>query len=80
MSISNYFIKFEQLHEIAKSHKIEVLDGVFVYRLLNNTNLPEEEKKLVWAKVNNMKHRIMKEQLKKFFNSLSLENAVERKQ
>ena len=39
MSISDYVKKFEQLHQIDKSHKMEVLDGVFAYRLLNNANL-----------------------------------------
>ena len=60
MSISNYVIKFEQLHQIAKSHKMEVLDGVLAYRLLNNANPPEEKKQLVWATVKEMKYEIMK--------------------
>lgn len=60
MSISDYVIKMEQ--EIAKSHKMEVLDGVLAYRLLSNAILPEEKKKLVRATVKEMKYKIMKEQ------------------
>ena len=31
MSISVYFITFEQLHQIAKSHKMDVPGGMLVY-------------------------------------------------
>ena len=55
MSISDYAIKFEQLHQIAKSQKMDVLDGVLPYKLLNNVNLPKEKKQLVRATVNKMK-------------------------
>ena len=48
--------------EIAKSHKMEVLDGVLAYRLLSNAILPEEKEKLVRATVKEMKYKIMKEQ------------------
>ena len=71
MSKSGYVIKFE--HQIAKSHKMEVLDGLLAYMLLNKAYLPEEKKQLVRATVKEMKYEIMKEQLKKVFNSLSSE-------
>ena len=71
MSISDYVIKLQQLHQIGKSHKMEVLGGVLAYRLLNNAKLPEEKKQLVWATVNEIKYKIMKEQHKKVFTSLS---------
>lgn len=56
MSISDYVIKLQQLHQIGKSHKMEVLGGVLAYRLLNNAKLPEEKKQLVRATVNEMKY------------------------
>ena len=65
MSINDYVIKFEQLYQIAKSHKMEVLDGVL-----------EEKKQLVRATVNEMKYDIMKEQLKKVFTSHSFEKSI----
>lgn len=56
VSINDYVVvEFESLHQIAKSHEIEVLDGAMVYRLLNNSNLPERKKQLVRTAVNNMK-------------------------
>ena len=73
MSISDYIIKFKQLHQIAASHKMKVLDGVLAYMLLNNNILPEERKQVVWATFNKMKYKIMKEQLKKVFTSISFE-------
>ena len=41
--------------------------------LLNNAILPEERKQVVWATFNKMKFKIMKEQLKKVFTSISFE-------
>lgn len=49
MSI-NFMLKFEQLYQIAKSHKMEVFSGVLAHRLLNNANLHEEKKQLVLVK------------------------------
>ena len=69
MSISDYIIQFEQLYNIAKSHKMEVLDGVLAYCLLNSANLSEQHKQLVRATVNEIKYSIMKEQLKKVFTN-----------
>ena len=43
MSISGYFIKFEQLYFKAKSFNMEILDGVLAYRLLNSANLTREQ-------------------------------------
>ena len=73
MSISDYVIKLQQLDQIGKSHKMEVLGGVLAYRLLNNAKLPEEKKQLVRATVNEIEYKIMKEQHKKVFTSLSFE-------
>ena len=52
---------------------MEVLNDVLAYRLLNNVNLPEDKKQLVQATVIEVKYKIMKEQLKKVFISLSME-------
>ena len=73
MCISDYGIKLEQLCQITKSHKMEILDEVLAYRLFNNASLSEEKKLLILATVIEMKCKIMKEQLKKVFMSLSFE-------
>ena len=66
MSISDYIIQFEQLYNNAKTHKMEILDGVLAYRLLNSASLSEQHKQLVRATVSEMKYSIMKEQFKKY--------------
>ena len=63
--------KFEQLHQVAESHDIEILDGVLAYRLLSNANLPGKKIQLIRATANKIKYEIMKEQLKKVFTRLS---------
>ena len=65
--------KFEQLHQIAESHEMEVLDGVLTHRLLNNAKLPGKKIQLIPETANKIKDEIMKEQLKKVFTRLSLE-------
>ena len=41
MSISDYIIQFEQSYTKAKSQKMEMLEGVLTYHLLNIANLSE---------------------------------------
>ena len=65
MTISDYIIKFEQLYSRAKSHKMEILDGVLAYRLLNGAGLTENHKQLVRATVLEMKYDTMKSQVEK---------------
>ena len=76
MSISDYIIQFEQLYNKAKTHKMEILDGVLAYRLLNSANLSEQHKQLVRATVSEMKYSIMKEQLKKVFTNTASSSYV----
>lgn len=73
MSLSGYVIKLEQLYQTAKSHKMQALDEVLAYRLLNKANLPKEKKQLVRATFNEVKCEIMKDKLKKVFTNLSFE-------
>ena len=40
ISLRDYVRNFGQLHQVAESHDMEVLDGVLDYRLLSNANLP----------------------------------------
>ena len=70
-SLRDYVTKFEQLHQVAENHDMEVLDGVLAYRLLNNAKLPGKKIKLIQATANKIKYKIMKEQLKKVFTRLS---------
>ena len=74
MSMTDYIIKFELLHNKAKSHKMSIDDGVLAYHLLNSANLSENHKELVRATVKEMKYSNMKEQLKKVFTSTLLPN------
>ena len=56
MSIGDYITQFEQLYNKAKTHKMEILDGVLAYCLLNSENLSEQHKQLVRATVSEMKY------------------------
>ena len=67
MSISDYIIQFELLYTKAKSHNMEILDGVLAYHLLNHANLSEHHKQLVRATVTHMKYSVMEDQLRKVF-------------
>ena len=80
ISLSDYVIKLEQLHKVAESHKMEVLDGVLAYRLLNNANLPGKKIQLIRASANKIKYKITKEHLTRFLLDFHLEIAVKRKQ
>ena len=71
MNMSDYFIKFEQLYFNAKSFDMEILEGVLAYRLLNSSNLTNEQKQLVKSTVSKIDYQIMKDQLKKVFTSTS---------
>ena len=46
-------------------------DGVLAYKFLNNANISEHHKQLVWATLSELKHNTMKEQLKKVFSDPS---------
>lgn len=69
MSIADYIIQFERFHIKAKSHSMEIHDGVLAYRLLNGANLDESHKQLIRATLSEMKYDTMKEQLKKVFTN-----------
>ena len=71
ISLRDYVKNFGQLHQVAESHDMEVLDGVLAYRLLSNANLPGKKMQLIRATANKIKFEIMKEQLKKVFTRLS---------
>ena len=49
MTITDYVLRFETLYRQAKSHKMDIDDGVLAYRLLNSSGLSHEEKQLVKA-------------------------------
>ena len=80
ISLSDYVTKFQQLHQVAENHDMEVLDGVLAYRLLNNANLPGKKIQLIRASANKIKYKITKEHLKRFLLDFHLEIAVKRKQ
>ena len=43
-------------------------DGVLAYKFLDNTNISEHHKQLVWAKLSELEYNTMKELLKKVFS------------
>ena len=49
VTINDYIIRFERLHNTAKGYKMEIHDAVLAYRLLNNTNISESHKQLIRA-------------------------------
>ena len=77
MNINDYVLKFESLYHQAKSHKMEILDGVLAYRLLNNANLSHEEMQLVKATITEMTYENMKQKLKMVFTNSKTEKNVE---
>ena len=75
MTISDYIIHFERLYNKAKSHSMEIHEGVLAYRLLNSANLSENHKQLVRATLSEMKYNKMKDQLKKVFSNVTSNRA-----
>ena len=47
MTINDYIIHFEGLHDKAKGYKMKIHGGVLAYRLLNNSNISENHKQLL---------------------------------
>ena len=64
MTINDYVIHFERLHNKAKGYKMEIHDGVLAYRLLNNSNIPESHKALIRATLPDLRYTTMWKQLK----------------
>ena len=77
MNINDYVLKFESLYHKAKSHKMEILDGVLAYRLLNSANLSDDEIQLVKATISEMTYENMKQKLKMVFTNAKSENKVD---
>ena len=68
MTVSDYIIEFEHLHNKAKQHKMELPDGVLAYQFLNSANISSHHKQLVRATLPEMSYQSMKDQLKKIFS------------
>ena len=70
MSINNFIIEFENLHNMVKSHNITYPDGVLAYRLIKAANLSSEHEKLCRATVETGKwtYEAVIDQLKKIFS------------
>ena len=65
MTINDYVIHFERLHNKAKGYKMEIHDGVLAYRLLNNSNIAESHKPLIRATLpDDLRYTTMWKQLK----------------
>ena len=72
MTVSDYIIEFERLHNKAKQHKMELPDGVLAYRFLNSVNISSQYKQLVRATLPELSYQSMKDQLKKFLVTLQI--------
>ena len=76
MSMNDFVNKFEDFYSKAKNYKMEILDGVLAYRLLNNANLSEDHKQLIKATMIEMSYKSMKDQLKKVFTAIKSEKPI----
>ena len=80
MTINDYIIHFERLHNKAKGYKMEIHDGVLAYRLLNNATISESHKQLIRATLPDLRYTTMKEQLKRVFAKTVTTESVEAQQ
>ena len=60
MTISDYIIHFERLHNKAKGYKMEIHDGVLTYHLLNNFNISESHTQLIRATLSDLRYTTLK--------------------
>ena len=80
MTINDYIIHFERLHNKARGYKMEMHDGVLAYRLINNANISESHKQLVRATLRDLKYTTMTEQLKRVFAKTVITESIEAQQ
>ena len=80
MTINDYIIHFERLHNKAKGYKMEIHDGVLAYRLLNNATISESHKQLIRATLPDLRYTTMKEQLKRVFAKTVTTESIEAQQ
>ena len=80
MTINDYIIHFERLHNKAKGYKMEIHDGVLTYLLLNNANISESHKQLIRATLPDLRYATMKEQLKRVFAKTVTTESIEAQQ
>ena len=76
MSMTNFILQFENLHNRVKTHKVSYPDGVLAYRLLVAANLSAEREALCRATVETGKwtYQAVLDQLNKIFSSTHSEN------
>ena len=67
MTMKDYLVKFEHLYTKIKDHKMELLDGVLAYRVLNSANLSNGQMTLCRATMTDLKYPEMVKQLKRLF-------------
>ena len=69
MTINNYIREFKCLK--IKNCDMGLPDGMLAYKFLDNANISEHRKQLVWATLSELKYSTMNEQLKKVFSDPS---------
>ena len=79
MTVAEFAVEFERLHNKAKAHEMVLPDGILAYKFLNNANISDSREKLIRATMTTLSYEVMKEQLKKIFGDLSI-SAVSNKQ
>ncbi|XP_057309261.1 uncharacterized protein LOC130647426 [Hydractinia symbiolongicarpus] len=76
MTMKQYVIEFERLHNKAKQYGMELPDGILAYKLLANARLPEEQERLVKATITELTFSGMKNQLKRIFGDIVKQDRV----
>ena len=72
MTMSNFILQFENLHNKVKAHKCTYPDGVLAYRLMKAANLSTKDEQLCRATVETGKwsYETVVDQLKKIFSEV----------
>lgn len=76
MTMKQYVIEFERLHNKAKQYGMELPDGILAYKLLVNARLPEQQERLVKATITELTFSGMKNQLKRIFGDIVQQDRV----
>ena len=80
LTINDYIIHFERLHNKARGYKMEIHDGVLAYRLLNNATILESHKQLIRVTLPDLRYATMKEQLIRVFAKTVTTESIEAQQ
>ena len=75
--INDYIIEFERLHNRCKKHEMGLPDAVLTFKLLDNANLTDEERKLALTFASDLNFTSMKSGLKRIFGGVERKSTQE---